>query len=154
MVDLQIRDTGGLGEEDVFRPELALSFHGYVLVFALTSARSLEVAQGLYARLISLTGAGAAAVPCVLVGNKCDAEPAAREVTADAARAVADGWKAPYIEVSAKTGEGISTHTHDHSYTLLHLCSLCSAFDHAPFVQLTDHMDCVCLSLCVSAHFG
>jgi Ras family protein len=56
----------------VFRNEYCLGTHGYILVYSVTSRRSLEKLKSLNSKLVNLMGTDM--VPRVLVGNKIDLE--------------------------------------------------------------------------------
>ena len=58
--------------------------------------------RGLYCREQILRVKGDDNIPFILVGNKADLEER-RRVTQSEAQQLADVWKVPYIETSAKT---------------------------------------------------
>jgi len=51
-VELMIKDTQGLSDEDIFRNEYGLGYHGYVLVYSISSLRSLETLKGINMKLL------------------------------------------------------------------------------------------------------
>ena len=88
--ELVIKDTQGLvrtlrstlllifarsvaqSDQEIFRNEYGLGYHGYVLVYSISSRRSLEILKSINMKLLNLTGSNN--VPRVLVGNKADLE--------------------------------------------------------------------------------
>jgi Ras homolog enriched in brain len=79
-------------------------FHGYVLVYSITSQKSFEVIKIIYEKLIDVMGK--AYVPIVLVGNKTDLHQE-RAVTFDEGKRLAETWKATFLETSAKQNESV-----------------------------------------------
>lgn len=79
-------------------------FHGYVLVYSITSQKSFEVIKIIYEKLIDVMGK--AYVPIVLVGNKTDLHQE-RAVTFDEGKRLAESWKATFLETSAKQNESV-----------------------------------------------
>eukprot|EP01120_Amphizonella_sp_Union-15-10_P001107 TRINITY_DN11167_c0_g1_i1.p1 TRINITY_DN11167_c0_g1~~TRINITY_DN11167_c0_g1_i1.p1 ORF type:complete len:119 (+),score=21.34 TRINITY_DN11167_c0_g1_i1:124-480(+) len=77
---------------------------GFVLVYSITSQRSLEdldpIRQGIMRHKNSAT------VPMVLVGNKCDLIKK-REVETREGKDLAKSYQCPFLESSAKTDENI-----------------------------------------------
>jgi len=102
-VELLIKDTQGVGEQEMFRAEYGLGVHGYILVYSVTSARSFELVQSINRKLLHLMGTHQ--VPRVLVGNKLDValqNPALRQVSTEAGAALAREWGCAFLECSAK----------------------------------------------------
>ena len=54
--DLKLVDTAGQDEYDIFPSAIAMDTHGYLLVYSITSAKSFEVVQVIYEKLIDMTG--------------------------------------------------------------------------------------------------
>lgn len=104
-VECVIKDTQGLNDQDIFRNEYGLGYHGYVLVYSIASKRSLELLEGVHTKLINLTGNPK--VPRILVGNKADLVEAPRQVSAAEGRAVAERWGVSFVECSAKFNHNI-----------------------------------------------
>jgi Ras family protein len=69
-VEIFIKDTQGLSDQEVFRNEYGLGFHGYILAYSVRSKRSFEILKTINQKLLNLTGYDK--VPRVLVGNKAD----------------------------------------------------------------------------------
>lgn len=101
-VDLQIKDTQGLSDQDVLPAAHAIGYHGVMLVFSIASQRSFEIAKQVHQRLMLLTAGQP--IPLVLVGNKSDLTSSSlRQVPTSVAEHVAQNmFHCPYIEVSAK----------------------------------------------------
>lgn len=105
---MRITDTQGHDDQDLFRNEYCLGTHGYVLVYSVTSSRSLEKLKSLNSKLINLMGTEN--VPRVLVGNKIDMEDGGeRRVSTEEGRRLARQWGCAFQECSAKSDEGIGT---------------------------------------------
>lgn len=79
-------------------------FHGYVLVYSITSQKSFEVIKIIYDKLIDVMGK--AYVPIVLVGNKTDLHQE-RMVSFEEGKRLAEQWKATFLEASAKQNESV-----------------------------------------------
>uniref|UniRef100_A0A0K8TP14 Uncharacterized protein n=1 Tax=Tabanus bromius TaxID=304241 RepID=A0A0K8TP14_TABBR len=100
-----IVDTAGQDEYSIFPPQYSMDFHGYVLVYSITSQKSFEVIQIIHEKL--LDSMGKAHVPVVLVGNKTDLHQE-RAVTTEEGRKLAERWKATFLETSAKQNESVA----------------------------------------------
>lgn len=103
-------DTAGQNEDvnnmsTALARQAMLGVHGYILVFSLTSAQSLQQLQVIYAGLVDLIGM--ASSKCVLVGCKADCSAQRREVPRATAERLAAHWNIPYIECSSKTDTGV-----------------------------------------------
>jgi Ras family protein len=102
-VDIEciIKDTQGLSDQEIFRSEYGLGFHGYVLAYSISSRRSFDILKTINLKLLNLTGTSQ--VPRILVGNKCDLDDEdARQVSRATGQALADQWGIPFVECSAK----------------------------------------------------
>jgi small GTP-binding protein len=101
-VECILKDSAGLTGEDMVRSEYALGYHGYIFVYSISSIRSFESVKMLHEQLVTLLGT--ASIPMILVGNKSDvSNEGARIVTYNMGKALADEWKCPFVECSAKT---------------------------------------------------
>nr|B4KB60.1 RecName: Full=Ras-like protein 1; Flags: Precursor [Drosophila mojavensis] len=100
---LDILDTAGQEEYSAMRDQYMRTGEGFLLVFAVNSAKSFEDI-GTYREQIKRVK-DAEEVPMVLVGNKCDLP----------SWNVAKQYGIPYIETSAKTRMGVD----DAFYTLV-----------------------------------
>lgn len=49
-------DTAGQDEYSIFPTQYSMDIHGYVLVYSITSAKSFEVVQIIYDKLLDITG--------------------------------------------------------------------------------------------------
>jgi GTPase KRas protein len=75
------------------------NYHGFILVYSITSRRSFECVEAYYQHMVCLK----AEVPkFILVGNKVDNFDQ-REVTSDEGYALARRLGCPFFETSAKT---------------------------------------------------
>ncbi|XP_797197.4 GTP-binding protein Rheb [Strongylocentrotus purpuratus] len=101
---LKIIDTAGQDEYSIFPQSLSVNIHGYVLVYAVTSAKSFEVVQIIYEKLLDMTGK--VDIPLVLVGNKTDLHME-RSISTQQGKQLADSWGATFIESSAKQNESV-----------------------------------------------
>lgn len=100
-VELFIKDTQGLNDQELFRNEYGLGFHGYILVYNVRSKRSFDALKTVNQKLVNLTGTNK--VPRVLVGNKAEKDmPASeRQVPTGVGRALAEDWGCAFTECSA-----------------------------------------------------
>lgn len=97
--DIFVVDTAGQDEYSIFPNQYSVDIHGYVLVYSIDSAKSFEVIQVLYDKIVDLLGNPK--VPVVIVGNKADLE-AEREVSKEDGEKLAKELSAVFIETSAK----------------------------------------------------
>lgn len=108
---LDILDTAGQEEYSAMRDQYMRTGEGFLLVFAVNSAKSFEDI-GTYREQIKRVK-DAEEVPMVLVGNKCDLQ--AWAVNMNQAREIAKQYGIPFVETSAKTRMGVD----DAFYTLV-----------------------------------
>lgn len=94
---VELFDTMGLTENSSL-PDEYFSMDGWVLVFSLTSRRSLDVVQEIYQKIRE---AGFLSQPIIIVGNKSDLD-SQREVSHGEAESVAKSLGVDYIESSAR----------------------------------------------------
>ncbi|XP_076244544.1 ras homolog enriched in brain isoform X1 [Calliopsis andreniformis] len=100
--EVKLVDTAGQDEYSIFPTQYSMDIHGYVLVYSITSAKSFEVVQIIYDKLLDITGK--VHVPIVLVGNKTDLY-VDRMITTEQGKRLADSWHAAFLETSAKQNE-------------------------------------------------
>jgi small GTP-binding protein len=98
-VELVITDTQGHDEQELFRKEYCLGAHGYVFVYSVASAKSLEACVALNNKLTQLMGTEN--TPKLLVANKTDLERD-RIVTTAEGQAIAEKLGCKFVECSAK----------------------------------------------------
>jgi small GTP-binding protein len=102
---LEILDTAGQETFSAMRELYMKNGEGFVLVYSITSLRSLEdldpIRQGI------IRHKNTSNVPMVLVGNKCDLEKK-REVETKDGKELAKSYGCPFLESSAKTDLNIS----------------------------------------------
>lgn len=105
-IDLVIRDTAGQSEVSEFQLQFGAGAHGYIIMYSVAKKKTLEDAKFIHDNLLTNLMGTAADIPVVLVGNKCDLE-AERRVSIPEGRAVANAWKCPFVETSAKNNEHV-----------------------------------------------
>eukprot|EP00483_Globobulimina_turgida_P007315 UN07329 len=103
---LEIYDTAGQEEFSTIQDEYYRSGDGFILVYNITSALSLNELQDTYDKLLTARIAinddeDAPAPPLLLAGNKCDLSHK-RQVSCDEGKKLAKQWKCPFYETSAK----------------------------------------------------
>ncbi len=101
-VKLQIWDVAGQSRFQILRPMYYRGSSGGVLVFDVTRRRTFIVLEEWLDELEKAVGKK---IPLVLVANKTDLPD--RVVEPQEGREFADSHEMPYLESSAKTGEGI-----------------------------------------------
>ncbi|KAH8340563.1 hypothetical protein KR059_001260 [Drosophila kikkawai] len=99
---VKLIDTAGQDEYSIFPVQYSMDFHGYVLVYSITSQKSFEVVKIIYEKLLDVMGKKY--VPVVLVGNKTDLHQE-RTVSTDEGKKLAESWRAAFLETSAKQNE-------------------------------------------------
>lgn len=100
---LDILDTAGQEEYSAMRDQYMRTGEGFLLVFAVNSAKSFEDI-GTYREQIKRVK-DAEEVPMVLVGNKCDLQSWAFDI--NNAKEIARQYGIPFVETSAKTRMGV-----------------------------------------------
>ncbi|XP_012281486.1 GTP-binding protein Rheb homolog [Orussus abietinus] len=103
--EVKLVDTAGQDEYSIFPTQYSMDIHGYVLVYSITSAKSFEVVQIIYDKLLDITGK--VHVPIVLVGNKTDLY-VDRMISTEQGKRLADSWHAAFLETSAKQNESVA----------------------------------------------
>ncbi len=101
-VKLQIWDVAGQSRFQILRPMYYRGSSGGVLVYDVSRRRTFIVLEEWLEELFKAVGKK---IPLVLVANKTDLPD--RVVEPSEGREFADKHNMPYIESSAKTGEGI-----------------------------------------------
>ncbi|EDO43637.1 predicted protein [Nematostella vectensis] len=101
---LELVDTAGQDEYSIFPQSYSMGIHGYILVYAVTSAKSFEVVKVIHEKLLDMTGQNY--VPMVLVGNKTDLHME-RVVSTESGQSTANSWKAAFFEASAKENSSV-----------------------------------------------
>lgn len=102
--EIKLVDTAGQDEYSIFPAQYSMDYHGYVLVYSITSQKSFEVIKIIYDKLVDVMGKPY--VPVVLVGNKTDLHQE-RAVTFEEGKRLAESWKAVFLETSAKQNESV-----------------------------------------------
>jgi len=96
---LDILDTAGQEALSAMTDAYMLSGNGFMIVYSILSRLSLEEGRRFYDKIKLIKDEDD--VPIVLVANKCDLEKM-REVSRDTGAAVAEEFKCPFFETSAK----------------------------------------------------
>eukprot|EP00123_Amoebidium_parasiticum_P013527 comp22009_c0_seq1/m.31865 comp22009_c0_seq1/g.31865 ORF comp22009_c0_seq1/g.31865 comp22009_c0_seq1/m.31865 type:complete len:208 (-) comp22009_c0_seq1:672-1295(-) len=99
-VAINILDTAGQEEYSLLREQFMRTGNGFLCIFSITDAESLQSIETIHNQILRVKDKSW--FPCVLIGNKADLEHD-REVSTRDAQAVAERWKVPYLETSAKT---------------------------------------------------
>ncbi|KOB78522.1 Uncharacterized protein OBRU01_02199 [Operophtera brumata] len=80
-------------EYGIFPQQYSMDFHGYVLVYSITSRKSFQIVQIIYDKLLDMVGK--IHVPIVLVGNKTDLH-LERKISTEEGKRLAEKWKAAF----------------------------------------------------------
>ncbi|KAJ2939627.1 hypothetical protein O0L34_g14345 [Tuta absoluta] len=107
--EVKLVDTAGQDEYSIFPLQYSMDFHGYVLVYSITSSKSFQIVQIIYDKLLDMIGK--IHVPIVLVGNKTDLH-LERKISTEEGRRLAEKWKAAFVETSAKKNESVTDMFH------------------------------------------
>ncbi|KAL8564119.1 hypothetical protein ACOMHN_035724 [Nucella lapillus] len=102
--NLQVVDTAGQDEYTIIPLNYSMNINGYVIVYSVNSENSFRVAQSVYDKLKDQQGD--IGLPVVLVGNKKDLRME-RVISYDEGKRLADSWKAPFLEASAKENSSV-----------------------------------------------
>lgn len=97
---LEILDTAGTEQFASMRDLYIKNGQGFLLVYSITNKQTLQDVQPMRDQIVRLKGQEN--VPIILVGNKRDIYDE-REVGPEEGEAVADRWRCPFFETSAKT---------------------------------------------------
>ncbi|XP_059143323.1 GTP-binding protein Rheb homolog [Physella acuta] len=102
--ELHVIDTAGQDEYSVIPQSYFININGYVLVYSVNSQKSFEVVKHVYDKIIDMKGR--ITVPIVLVGNKKDLR-FERVISEEEGRRLAESWKVPFLEASAKENSSV-----------------------------------------------
>jgi len=97
---LEILDTAGTEQFASMRDLYIKNGQGFLLIYSITNRQTLTDVQPMRDQIVRLKGQES--VPMILVGNKRDIYDE-REVSPEDGEAVADRWRCPFYETSAKT---------------------------------------------------
>ena len=100
---LEILDTEGTEQFTSMRELYVKTGNGFLLIYSITNRRTLEEIHPMRDQITQMRGYG---VPIVLVGNKSDLYME-REVSKEDGASVAEKWKCPFFETSAKTRNNV-----------------------------------------------
>ncbi len=107
---LEILDTAGTKQFSAMRDMYVRVAEGFVLVWSLTDASTLDDVVELHTRILRVKDTDY--TPCVIAGNKCDMEEARKVSKEDFAR-VAEEANCAYFETSAKEGINVDETFYD-----------------------------------------
>lgn len=96
---MDVLDTAGQEEFSAMREQYMRTGDGYLLVYSVIDRRSFENVKNFYTQVLRVKDRDS--YPMLLVGNKIDLIHQ-RKVTPEEGRLLADQFKVPYIETSAK----------------------------------------------------
>jgi Ras-related protein Ral-A len=109
-VAIDILDTAGQEDYAAIRDNYFRSGEGFLCVFSITEHESFIATHDLREQILRVKGDEN--VPFILVGNKSDLGHK-RNVSLEEALNLADQWKVPYIETSAKARHNVDKIFHD-----------------------------------------
>ncbi|KAI8638217.1 small GTPase superfamily [Parasitella parasitica] len=101
---IDILDTAGQEEYAAIRDNYYRSGEGFLCVFSLCEEGTLELTREIRDQILRVLDDET--IPFILVGNKSDLAHL-RKVDEKDAQDLADEWKCPYIETSAKTRSNV-----------------------------------------------
>eukprot|EP01102_Stenamoeba_stenopodia_P021530 TRINITY_DN86_c0_g1_i1.p1 TRINITY_DN86_c0_g1~~TRINITY_DN86_c0_g1_i1.p1 ORF type:complete len:207 (-),score=48.37 TRINITY_DN86_c0_g1_i1:256-876(-) len=105
-IEIEIIDTAGQEEySSALQDKFIRSGEGFLCVYSITSMQTFLKVKELRERILWTLDHDN--VPMVLIGNKCDLEHQ-REVSREAAEALAKEFKCPFFETSAKTAANVA----------------------------------------------
>jgi len=107
---LDIMDTAGQEEYSALRDQYMKTGEGFILVYSVTSRQSFEFTSKLRTNILRMKSESSD-FPIVLIGNKKDLN-SERQVSEDEGKNLADKFKIPFIETSAKTNENVAEAFH------------------------------------------
>ncbi|XP_022699727.1 ras-related protein Rap-2b-like isoform X2 [Varroa jacobsoni] len=96
---LEILDTAGTEQFASMRDLYIKNGQGFVVVYSITSHQTFQDIKNMREQIMRVKNSDS--VPVLLVGNKVDLEHQ-REVTRAEGEALAQIWRCPFMEVSAK----------------------------------------------------
>ncbi|CAG2117702.1 unnamed protein product [Medioppia subpectinata] len=100
-VQIDILDTAGQEDYAAIRDNYFRSGEGFLCVYSITEHESFTAVTEFREQILRVKGSDEN-IPFVLVGNKADLNER-RRVSLEEAHRMADLWRVPYIETSAKT---------------------------------------------------
>ncbi|RKP27517.1 ras-like protein 3 [Syncephalis pseudoplumigaleata] len=104
---LEIIDTAGTEQFTALYDMYMKRGQGFLLVYSVTSKNSFDELAERREQILHVKGAADERdVPIVLVGNKIDIDYE-REVTTDEGRKLANEWRCPFLETSAKIAHNV-----------------------------------------------
>lgn len=104
IVSLNVFDIGGQARFKDLRKNFYKGTEGALLVFDLTREKTFYELEDWITELNGVIGKE---VPFLLIGNKSDLIKKNRKFKPDTAKSFTKMYKTPYVEASAKTGEGV-----------------------------------------------
>jgi len=105
---IDILDTAGQEDYAAIRDNYFRSGEGFLCIFSITERESFEATQDFRDQILRVKGVDSMTdnIPFVLVGNKSDLQ-SRRKVPLSEAQALAEQWRVPYVETSAKTRDNV-----------------------------------------------
>ncbi|XP_054158071.1 ras-related protein Ral-A-like [Oppia nitens] len=100
-VQIDILDTAGQEDYAAIRDNYFRTGEGFLCVFSITEHESFAATHEFREQILRVKGDDNN-IPFILVGNKSDLEEK-RRVSRHEALQLADAWRVPYVETSAKT---------------------------------------------------
>lgn len=101
-IRVKIWDTAGQEQFKSLTKNFYKNSHGVVICYDVTNRKSFEKIQEW---IDSIADNASANIKMILIGNKIDLT---RDVVKDEGKKLADNYKIPFFETSAKTDEGIN----------------------------------------------
>jgi len=102
---LEILDTAGTEQFASMRDLYIKNGQGFLLVYSITNKQTLQDVAPMRDQIVRLKGQEN--VPMILVGNKRDIYDE-REVTPEEGEQLAERWRCPFFETSAKTTHNVN----------------------------------------------
>jgi len=105
---IDILDTAGQEDYAAIRDNYFRSGEGFLCVFSITDRETYEATQEFRDQILRVKGADSATdnIPFILIGNKSDLQ-STRKIPLAEVEALAQKWRVPYVETSAKTRDNV-----------------------------------------------
>jgi len=105
---IDILDTAGQEDYAAIRDNYFRSGEGFLCVFSITDRETYEATQEFRDQILRVKGADSQSdnIPFILIGNKSDLQ-STRKIPLAEVEALAQKWRVPYVETSAKTRDNV-----------------------------------------------
>jgi len=103
-ISLECHDTAGQEKYSTLTASFFRSAHGTIIIYDVTNRESFS---RISSWVIECSRYVDDKIPMMIVGNKCDLQME-RQVTMEEAQELAERYKFPFFEISAKTGKGLN----------------------------------------------